>query len=112
MVKHDERSLDAVFSALADPTRRAIVARLATGEASVSDLAAPFDMSLVAVTKHLRVLEHAGLLDHRKRGRVRYCRLSPAPLRSADDWLARYRAFWQTRLDSLAAHFAGPKEQS
>jgi DNA-binding transcriptional ArsR family regulator len=101
--------LDAVFSALADPTRRAIVARLAEGEASVSDLAAPFDMSLVAVSKHLRVLEHAGLLDHHKRGRVRYCRLSPAPLRDADDWLARYRVFWHTRLDSLAAHLARPK---
>lgn len=109
MVKLDERSLDAVFSALADPTRRAIVARLATGEASVSDLAAPFDMSLVAVTKHLRVLEHAGLLHHRKRGRVRYCRLSAAPMRSAVDWLARYRVFWETRLDSLAAHFADPQ---
>jgi DNA-binding transcriptional ArsR family regulator len=109
MVKREQRSLDAVFSALADPTRRQIVARLAEGEASVSDLAEPFDMSLVAVTKHLRVLEHAGLLHHRKRGRVRYCRLAPAPLRSADDWLARYRVFWQTRLDSLAAHFAdGP----
>lgn len=109
MVKREQRSLDAVFAALADPTRRAIVARLAGGETSVSELAAPFDMSLVAVTKHLRVLEHAGLLDQRKQGRVRYCRLSPAPLRSADDWLARYRVFWQTRLESLAAHFAGPQ---
>jgi DNA-binding transcriptional ArsR family regulator len=107
VVKREQRSLDAVFAALADPTRRAIVARLAGGEVSVSELAAPFDMSLVAVSKHLRVLEHAGLLDQRKQGRVRYCRLSPAPLRSADDWLAGYRVFWQTRLDSLAAHFAG-----
>jgi len=57
------------------------------------------------VTKHLRVLEHAGLLDHRKRGRVRYCRLAPGPLRTADDWLARYRGFWEARLDGLAAHF-------
>jgi DNA-binding transcriptional ArsR family regulator len=107
MVKR-ERSLDAVFSALADPTRRAIVARLADGERSVSDLAEPFDISLPAVTKHLRVLEHAGLLHHRKRGRVRYCRLAPAPLRSADDWLARYRVFWEARLDGLAAHFEHP----
>jgi DNA-binding transcriptional ArsR family regulator len=107
MVKR-ERSLDAVFSALADPTRRAIVARLADGERSVSDLAEPFDISLPAVTKHLRVLEHAGLLQHRKRGRVRYCRLAPAPLRSADAWLARYRAFWEARLDGLAAHFEDP----
>ena len=107
MVKRD---LDAVFSALSDPTRRAIVERLADGEASVSDLAAPFDMSLVAVSKHLRVLERAGLLDHRKRGRVRYCRLSPAPLRSADE-LSRYRVFWHTRLDALAAHLARPEER-
>jgi DNA-binding transcriptional ArsR family regulator len=107
VVKREQRSLDAVFAALADPTRRAIVARLAGGETSVSELAAPFDMSLVAVSKHLRVLEHAGLLDQRKQGRVRYCRLAPEPLRSADDWLAGYRVFWQTRLDSLAAHFAG-----
>ena len=104
-----ERELDAIFAALSDPTRRAIVERLAAGEASVSDLAEPFDMSLVAVTKHLRVLEDAGLLHHRKRGRVRYCRLSPAPLRSADDWLARYRVFWHTRLEALAAHLARPK---
>jgi DNA-binding transcriptional ArsR family regulator len=102
MVKHE---LDAVFSALADPTRREIVARLADGERSVSDLAEPFDISLPAVTKHLRVLEHAGLLRHRKRGRVRYCHLAPAPLRSADDWLARYRVFWEARFDGLAAHF-------
>src|SRR2546429_7869535 len=99
MVKRD---LDAVFSALSDPTRRAIVERLADGEASVSDLAAPFDMSLVAVTKHLRVLERAGLLDHRKRGRVRYCRLSPAPPRSADDWLARSRVFLHAPPPALA----------
>ena len=105
-----KRELDAVFSALADPTRRAIVDRLAAGETSVSELAEPVDMSLVAVTKHLRVLEDAGLLHHRKRGRVRYCRLSPAPLRSADDWLARYRAFWNTRLEGLAAHLALRKE--
>ena len=105
-----QRELDAVFSALAHPTRRAIVDRLAEGETSVSDLAAPFDMSLVAVSKHLRVLERAGLLDHRKRGRVRYCRLSPGPLRSADDWLARYRAIWSTRFDALAEHLARSKQ--
>jgi DNA-binding transcriptional ArsR family regulator len=107
-----KRELDAVFSALADPTRRAIIDRLAAGETSVSELAEPFDISLVAVTKHLRVLEDAGLLHHSKRGRVRFCRLSPEPLRSADDWLARYRAFWSTRLDALAAHLALPKEDA
>lgn len=105
-----QRELDAVFAALSDPTRRAIVEHLAAvGEASVSDLAEPFDMSLAGVSKHLRVLDRAGLLDHGKRGRVRYCRLAPEPLRSADAWLERYRAFWATRLDSLAAHFADPR---
>jgi DNA-binding transcriptional ArsR family regulator len=103
MVKQADR-LDAVFAALSDPTRRAIVVRLSEGEASVSELAAPFDVSLPAVTKHLRVLERAGLLDHHKEGRVRRCRLVPEAMREADDWLARYRVFWDERLDSLAAH--------
>jgi DNA-binding transcriptional ArsR family regulator len=97
--------LDAVFSALADPTRRAIVVRLSEGEASVSELAAPFDVSLPAVTKHLAVLERAGLLEHNKEGRVRRCRLVPAPMKVADDWLSTYRVFWERRLDSLADHF-------
>jgi DNA-binding transcriptional ArsR family regulator len=104
-----ERELDAIFAALSDPTRRAIVERLAAGEASVSDLAEPFDMSLAGVSKHVGVLARAGLVDHGKRGRVRYCRLAPEPLRAADDWLARYRVFWHTRLEALAAHLARPK---
>lgn len=91
--------------ALSDPTRRAIVTRLAEGEASVSELASPFEVSLPGVTKHLRVLERAGLLSHHKVGRVRYCRLVAEPMREADEWIARYRGFWGTRLDSLAAHF-------
>src|SRR5436305_13408442 len=99
-----QRRLDAVFSALSDPTRRAIVVRLSEGEASVSELAAPFDVSLPAVTKHLRVLERAGLLEHHKVGRVRRCRLVAEPMREADDWLARYRVFWDKRLDALSAH--------
>jgi len=102
--------LDAVFSALADPTRRAIVVRLSEGEASVSELAAPFDVSLPAVTKHLAVLERAGLLEHRKRGRVRHCRLVAAPMKVADDWLSTYRVFWERRLDSLSDHFKSAKE--
>jgi DNA-binding transcriptional ArsR family regulator len=112
MVKYARRrdELDAVFSALADPTRRAIVARLSEGEASVSELAAPFDVSLPAVTKHLAVLERAGLLEHHKRGRVRRCRLDPAPMRVADDWLSTYRVFWERRLDSLAEHLKVNKE--
>lgn len=102
--------LDMVFSALADPTRRAIVVRLAEGDASVSELAAPFDVSLPAVTKHLAVLERAGLLEHHKQGRVRHCRLVAAPMKVADDWLSTYRVFWERRLDSLAEHFKSAKE--
>lgn len=113
MVKLFERdTLDTVFSALADPTRRAIVLRLAEGEASVSELAAPFDVSLPAVTKHLAVLERAGLLEHRKQGRVRRCRLVASPLKVADDWLSTYRVFWDRRLDSLAEHLISTKESS
>jgi len=104
--------LDAVFSALADPTRRAIVVRLSEGEASVSELAAPFDVSLPAVTKHLAVLERAGLLEHHKQGRIRRCRLVAAPMKVADDWLSTYRVFWERRLDSLADHFKSPKEST
>jgi DNA-binding transcriptional ArsR family regulator len=96
--------LDAIFAALSDPTRRAIVVRLSEGEASVSELAEPFDVSLPAVTKHLGVLERAGLLAHHKEGRVRRCRLVPETMRAADDWLARYRVFWDKRLDSLSTH--------
>jgi len=103
-------TLDAVFSALADPTRRAIVVRLAEGEASVSELAEPFDVSLPAVTKHLAVLERAGLLEHHKQGRVRRCRLVASPMRAADDWLSTYRVFWERRIDSLADHLKSTKE--
>ena len=94
-----------MFGALADPTRRTIVARLAQGEASVGELAEPFPVSLAAVSKHLRVLEHAGLLAQTKDGRVRLCRLVAAPLRNADEWLADYRSFWELRLGALADHF-------
>ena len=94
-----------MFSALADATRRAIVVRLSAGEASVSELARPFDMSLPAIAKHLAVLERAGLLAHEKHGRVRHCRLIATPMKTADDWLSDYRSFWDARLDSLADHF-------
>jgi DNA-binding transcriptional ArsR family regulator len=112
MVKCIDRpdALDAVFSALADPTRRAIVVRLAEGEASVSELAEPFAVSLPAVTKHLAVLERAGLLEHHKEGRVRRCRLVPTPIRNAEDWLSSYRVFWEQRLDSLASHLKAAQE--
>jgi DNA-binding transcriptional ArsR family regulator len=103
-----QQELDAVFAALADPTRRAIVRRLAAGEASVSELAEPFEMSLTAVAKHLRVLADAGLMEHRKEGRARRCRLAAAPLRDAHDWLGEYGPFWSGQFDSLAAHLGGP----
>jgi DNA-binding transcriptional ArsR family regulator len=93
--------LDATFAALADPTRRAILARLALGETSVSELAGPFDMSLPAVMKHLDCLERAGLLVAQKDGRVRRCRLEAEPLTEAAAWIARYRIFWEQRFDAL-----------
>lgn len=97
--------LDDVFAALADPTRRAIVERLTVGEATVTELAQPFAMSLPAVSKHLGVLERAGLVGRRRDGRARRCRLQPQALRAADEWLETYRVFWSTRLDALSLHF-------
>ncbi|MGR6916697.1 ArsR/SmtB family transcription factor [[Actinomadura] parvosata] len=97
-------TLDATFAALADPTRRAILARLAQGEATVTELAAPFAMSQPAVSKHLRVLERAGLVSRGRDAQRRPCRLVAEPLRTATDWLADYRDYWETsyqRLDAL-----------
>jgi DNA-binding transcriptional ArsR family regulator len=94
-------SLDRAFSALADPTRRGILARLALGELRVTDLAEPFDISLPAVSRHLKVLEEAGLLKRRREGRVHRCRLDPKPLGAAADWIAQHRAFWEKSLDRL-----------
>ena len=101
MVNQPSETLDTLFGALADPSRRRILSHLAKREASVSELAAPLRMSLPAVVKHLRVLEHAGLVRHEKVGRVRMCRLEAKPLRKADRWLADYRIFWEHRLDGL-----------
>ncbi|MCI0608001.1 MAG: metalloregulator ArsR/SmtB family transcription factor [Anaerolineae bacterium] len=95
-------SLDHVFSALSDPTRRAIISKLAKGEISIMELASPFNMSLPAVSKHVRILEDAGLLTRKKRGRVHYCRLNAHPLRDAAQWLVFYQQFWDTKLDALA----------
>ncbi|GAC1670253.1 MAG: metalloregulator ArsR/SmtB family transcription factor [Candidatus Limnocylindrales bacterium] len=106
MVKQSAASLDVIFGALADPTRRAIVRRLAAGEASVSELAAPFTISLPAISKHLVVLRRAGLLNDRKEGRIRRCWLRADSLAEADRWLADYRAFWETRFEALATHLA------
>ena len=91
-----------MFAALADPTRRAIVERLARGESTVGQLAAPFAVSLPAISRHIRVLEQSGLLRRRVTGRVHHCSLVPEPLRLAQQWLDRYRAFWEQQLDSLA----------
>jgi DNA-binding transcriptional ArsR family regulator len=96
--------LSSVFAALADPTRRAILARLASGEATVTELAAPFEMSLPAVSKHLKVLERAGLIARGRSAQWRPCRLEPAPLRDADDWLETYRRFWESGFDRLDDH--------
>ena len=93
--------LSAAFAALADPTRRAILARLALGETSVTDLAEPFDMSLPAVSKHLKVLERAGLIARGREAQWRPCRIEPRGLKAVDDWLERYRRFWDERLDRL-----------
>lgn len=97
-------SLDATFAALADPTRRAILARLATGEASVMELAAPFAMSQPGVSKHIKVLERAGLVSRGRAAQRRPCRLEPKPLAEANEWLERYRQLWEgnfQRLDAL-----------
>ncbi len=98
------QTLDITFSALADPTRRAILARLASGEASVTELAGPFAMSLPAVSKHLKVLERAGLIARGREKQWRPCRLEAGPLKDADDWLQSYRRFWEESLDRLDAY--------
>jgi DNA-binding transcriptional ArsR family regulator len=94
-------SLNATFGALSDPTRRAIVERLTRGEATVGDLAEPFDMSLPAISKHLTVLEQAGLVERIREGRTRRCRLIDDPMREALEWIASYGRFWEGQLDSL-----------
>lgn len=94
-------ALDEVFGALADPTRRGIVARLSGGPCSVSELGAPFAMSAPAISKHLAVLERAGLIARWKTGRVHYCRLVADPLSRAVDWIEEHRSFWERQLDSL-----------
>jgi DNA-binding transcriptional ArsR family regulator len=95
------RALDSTFAALSDATRRGILSRLATGEMSVTELAAPYDMSLPAVSKHLQGLESAGLVTRKKEGRVQRCRLAAAPMKNAAAWIEHYRRFWDAQLDSL-----------
>lgn len=99
MSSHDQ--LSTTFAALADPTRRAILARLSAGETSVTDLAEPFDMSLPAITKHLKVLERAGLISRSRDAQWRPCRLEAKPLEAAADWVEQYRKFWEDSMDRL-----------
>jgi DNA-binding transcriptional ArsR family regulator len=103
--------LSDVFGALADPTRRAILARLTEGEATVNDLAAPFPVSLQAISKHLKVLERAGLIVRGRDAQWRPCRLDPAPLREVADWMEQYRRFWDERYTSLDTYLRDLQER-
>jgi len=106
---HDQ--LDATFSALADPTRRAILARLASGDASVTELAQPFRMTMPAVSKHLKVLERAGLIARGREAQWRPCRLQAGPLKQADEWIEKYRAHWEERFDRLDQYLCELQEE-
>lgn len=103
------KNLDTVFSALADPTRRAIIARLAQGEATVGELASPFDISLPAISRHLRVLEEAALIERERDGQHRNCRLRPETLKAANEWLSFHARFWSGTFDKLEKHLGKSK---
>jgi DNA-binding transcriptional ArsR family regulator len=103
--------LDRTFAALADPTRRAILARLADGEASVTELAEPFEMTLPAVSKHLKVLERAGLIARGREAQWRPCRLNPRPLKDVSEWVDQYRQSWEERFDRLENYLRELKQQ-
>jgi DNA-binding transcriptional ArsR family regulator len=108
-------SLSTTFAALADPTRRAILARLAGGEATVSEVAAPFDLSLPAISKHLKVLQRAGLVEQGRQAQWRPCRLTPEPLRDVADWVGQYKRHWEASLDRLDEYLKtiqAPAEQT
>jgi DNA-binding transcriptional ArsR family regulator len=119
MVKYKATHLDTTFHALADPIRRAILGRLAVGEASVMEVAQPFRVSLPAVSRHIRVLEKAGLLTRKRHGRVHSLRLAARPLQVAAEWIEHYRRFWEVRFDALDRHLQemmaqphqGPREE-
>ncbi|PJG54026.1 transcriptional regulator [Bradyrhizobium forestalis] len=108
---NQQTHLDQIFAALADPTRRAIVMRLCAGEASVGELADPFDMALPSFMKHIRVLQTSGLVLSEKSGRVRTCRLSPDALLGAEDWFQQQRAIWEARLDRFEAYVMKLKKE-
>ena len=114
MVKYNYQELNTIFSALANPTRREILMRLAQSDRPVTELAARFDMSLPAVSKHLRVLEKAGLMVQSKDGRIRQCHLMAGPLKDAAEWIEHYRGFWEGRFSALAQYLerAQPEETS
>ncbi len=103
--------LDKVFLALGHPVRREILVRLANGAATVSDIAKPFELSLNAVSKHLKVLEKAGLIERQVRGREHYCYINPQPLESVTNWLAYYQAFWTSRFDAMEQELIARKRQ-
>jgi DNA-binding transcriptional ArsR family regulator len=112
MAKARRVDLDAVFSAIAHPIRRSIIERLAEGDCAVGDLAEPHGVSLPAISRHLRVLEDAGLLEQTPDGRVRRCALKAKPLSAAFGWIVQYRLFWEDALDALAAHVEHPTKET
>ena len=109
MVNNIEKRLNTMFSAMADPTRRGILSQLAGGVRTAGELAAPFDISLPAISRHLRVLENAGLISRQIEGRIHFCHLEATPMKEAADWLSVYRIFWEERLDALGAFLAEPE---
>jgi DNA-binding transcriptional ArsR family regulator len=111
MVQHQTRPIDRALAAISDPTRRAIIERLARGPARISDLAQPFDMSLTGFCKHVRVLERARLVRRTRRGRENTLELSPEPLRAVSRWVLQYEKFWNDRLDRLENFFTAQKEK-
>jgi DNA-binding transcriptional ArsR family regulator len=112
MVEQQTAQLDTLFRALADPTRRAMLRSLSEGEHSVGELAAPFRMSFAAASKHVKVLEHAGLVRRTVKGRSHICRLDPQPLATADEWLRFYEQFWRSSLDALEQALSQPDPES
>ena len=110
MVERDSMHLDTVFSALADPTRRGMLASLALGERSIGELGDPFDISFAGAAKHVKVLENAGLICRRKAGRKQMCSLRPEPLAEAEQWLRQWEKFWTARLDRLEILVQSEKE--
>lgn len=110
-ISRNAHNLDQTFGALADSTRRAILVRLASGEATVGELARPFEISRPAISKHLRVLEKAGLVQRTVDGRISRCELDAAPMRDAAEWVEYYRKFWEGQLDLLASYFNEKKKE-